>query len=395
MKRAASFGVAYIRIGGINMAVNWGAVETMKGWSTADQAKYAQNKSEWENTTDENRRKLLNDENIKLRAKYGLAEDNINAKDAKSAFEFNTQAGNEYLRKGATLDFDVDKSRVNKVKDQIEKFEYNPETDPAFKAYREQANREGESAAKSTLNQLNAASMGRNNSFSSAATAQVQQAYSQKVSEKAAELAEIAYQKLLDRYNIEMADYENEYARKNDEFNRNMDMADRSFNHYATFNEIDKSDEMHDINKETAGLQNDLLEKEVHYYDTDKEHQYAESEASTRGQIAGAVGQEMANARYNEIVDADLEQQRVATDYDKARITTEEIENGTYEDETKYTAESYLNALKNSGYVDNLGMTTVYSNGKPVMMSASLVASMMESGTIIYDNETGNLIKKQ
>lgn len=355
--------------------VNWGAVETQAGWSTEDQAKYAQNKREWENTTDESRKKLLNEENSRIRAKYGVDSDTYGAADAEKAYEYNVQMGNSYLKKGAALDFNIDKSELNKAKEDIENFSYNPEKDAAFLAYRDMAHREGESAAKSTLNQLNAATMGRGNSYSAAATAQVQQAYNQKVSDKAIELADLAYQKLLDRYNIENEEYKAEYARREGEYNRNMDIADRSMNRFVTA-------EQHDANMENADITNDILGYDRDTYYDRFEADMAGSEANTRATVAGAVGQEMANDRYNELVDAELEQMNAST---LGKVTDYGV--GDYQEQIELAKSSFYEA----GKVDTKGMVTVSGAGKTYLVPVDKAAELMVRGNLAVDEE-GNFI---
>lgn len=103
---------------------------------------------------------------------------------------------------------------VRQRADAIMNFNYNPDKDPAYKSYVDMYNRQGQSAAKQTLNNLNAANMGRNSSYSSAATAQVQQAYAQKATEMIPTLAEQAYNKLLQQYGIEKDIADTEYNRQ-------------------------------------------------------------------------------------------------------------------------------------------------------------------------------------
>ncbi len=85
----------------------------------------------------------------------------------------------------------------------LKNFKYDPSSDAAYQTYVDMYNRQGQSAAKQTLNNVNAANMGRNSSYGAAATAQVQQAYAQKASEMIPTLAEQAYNKLLNQYNVD------------------------------------------------------------------------------------------------------------------------------------------------------------------------------------------------
>ena len=76
-------------------------------------------------------------------------------------------------------------------------------SDVVYQSYADAYNRQGQSAAKKTLNNLNASTMGRGSSYGAAATAQVQQAYAQKLSEMIPQLAQQEYDRLVQNYNME------------------------------------------------------------------------------------------------------------------------------------------------------------------------------------------------
>ena len=73
---------------------------------------------------------------------------------------------------------------------------------------------------------LTSLSGGRNNSWASAATAQVGQAYSQKIADTIPVLAQQAYDRLLQRYNIEAQESDRAYGRWIDAYGRTREMAD-------------------------------------------------------------------------------------------------------------------------------------------------------------------------
>jgi hypothetical protein len=114
------------------------------------------------------------------------------------------------------------------LRQKLERFVYNPENDPVFQSYKDRYTREGQAAQGQTLANLTSLSGGRNNSWASAATAQVGQAYSQKIADMVPVLAQQAYDKLLQRYNIEAQESDRAYGRWIDAYGRTRDIADLS-----------------------------------------------------------------------------------------------------------------------------------------------------------------------
>ncbi len=167
------------------------------------------NKVNYGNTNNQTYKDVYSLNNKNIRAAYGMtdADDvSLNQLDQYIAAAEKQQATDN--QKNGLLTNLTQKAmngdvQVQKSADAVKNFNYNPSTDPAYQSYVDMYNRQGQSAAKSTLNNLNSANMGRNSSYSAATTAQVQQAYAQKASEMIPTLAEQAYNRLLQRYSID------------------------------------------------------------------------------------------------------------------------------------------------------------------------------------------------
>ena len=180
-----------------------------ENWKPDDLAKLYANKNIWHNTTDENEKRRANEENKKLRAMYGMGDEHdvsigelshyrnlVNRQNAQAEHK------NELLR-NITDDAMVTHANVRNAANKVANFSYNPNTDVVYQSYADMYNRQGQSAAKQTLNNLNASNMGRNSSYGAAATAQVQQAYAQKVSDMIPQLAQQEYDRLVQNYGME------------------------------------------------------------------------------------------------------------------------------------------------------------------------------------------------
>ena len=199
------------------MANNWSMV------SPEDLEVIKQNKVNWHNTDNQAYRDVYNMNNNKIRERYGMTEaDDISLGELETYIALadkkkmmnNTSNAlltdlTNYAQNGS--------ARVNASANNLRNFNYNPMADPSYHAYADMYNRQGQSAAKQTLNNLNAANMGRNSSYGAAATAQVQQAYAQKASEMIPVLEQQAYERLMNQYNMERQMF-------NDDYQRNMDM---------------------------------------------------------------------------------------------------------------------------------------------------------------------------
>ena len=178
-------------------------------WKEEDIYKYRDNKANWHGTDNQAYKGVYSINNDNLRALYGIDKSqdvSLGEVDAYIANMEKQKAANNQkntLLTNLTQKAMNGDTQVQKSADAVRNFKYDPSTDPAYQTYVDMYNRQGQSAAKSTLNNLNSASMGRNSSYSATATAQVQQAYAQKASEMIPTLAEQAYNKLLQNYNID------------------------------------------------------------------------------------------------------------------------------------------------------------------------------------------------
>jgi|LSQX01.1.fsa_nt_gb hypothetical protein len=166
-------------------------------------------------------------QNEALRGKYGITG------DAYSYNDLYSYGGNKYT--GAADQSMAALGNYSRYKDpyntgnlrrKLDDFNYNPENDAVFQSYKDMYTRQGQAAQGQTLANLTALSGGRNNSWASAAAAQVGQAYSQKIADVVPQLAQQAYDKLLQRYNIEAQESDRAYGRWVDAYGRTRDMAD-------------------------------------------------------------------------------------------------------------------------------------------------------------------------
>lgn len=255
--------------------------DVYSGVSLEDLKTLKDNKINYGNTTNPIYKDVYNLNNQNIRNYYGISED-----DDVSLGTLNNyialrekQENNNALLKNITGSASPSKA-VSQAADKVKNFKYDPNTDPSYKIYVDMYNRQGQSAAKSTLNQLNAPSGGRNNSFSSAATAQVQQAYAQKASEMIPALAEQAYNRLLQNYNIEKDIDDTTYNRnvQNYSLSRNaytQDLQDEALSENNVYNkwahgqdykyaptEREQGIKMNDVNIETAEITRDNLPRQ-------------------------------------------------------------------------------------------------------------------------------------
>lgn len=189
-------------------------------WKVEDLYKLRENKANYGNTNNQAYKDVYNLNNKNIRTSYGMtdADDiSIGELDRYIATAERQQTVNNQkngLLTNLTQQATNRDAQAQKSADAVKNFVYDPNTDPAYQSYVNMYNRQGQSAAKSTLNNLNAANMGRNSSYSAAATAQVQQAYAQKASEMIPTLAEQAYNKLLQQYNIDKDMSDTQYDRQ-------------------------------------------------------------------------------------------------------------------------------------------------------------------------------------
>ena len=223
-------------------------------WKPNDLQKLYENKYIWHNSKDQTERAKANEENKNLRAMYGMTDNDDISIGELSYYRDIAQRQKMYddnkssLLKNITNGAQNIDENVRNSADALANFNYNPSADPVYQSYADMYNRQGQSAAKQTLNNLNSANMGRNSSYSAAATAQVQQAYAQKASEMIPTLAEQAYNKLLQQYGIERDISDSMY--------------NRQLNAYGTIANQEAQDIENDIqriNRESSKIQLEYL----------------------------------------------------------------------------------------------------------------------------------------
>ena len=197
--------------------------------SLEDMYKVYENKKKWHGTDNKALRDVYHMNNNNTRSMYGMnEEDDISMGELKTYID---AAEKQLVRdnyKNALLTNITNHAnngnpQVEKSADAIRNFSYNPDNDAAYKSYVDMYNRQGQSAAKSAMNNLASTNMGRGSSYSAAATAQVQQAYAKKASEMIPTLAEQAYNKLLQQYNIDRDMANDSYNRQLQAYNLIMD----------------------------------------------------------------------------------------------------------------------------------------------------------------------------
>ena len=199
---------------------------------------YANNKAMWEGEKDKSSdiAQQAHNANQQIRDMYGIGADDMNYR----GFTNNVINGglrdssNKYMKKLDTPYQSPYQKQLELDANAVRNFQYNPNNDPNFKAYADMYARQGAAAQDKTYSNLTALSGGRNNSWASAATAQVGQAYAQKTADMIPQLAEQAYNKLLQQYNVSR-DLENTaYGRYSDQWNRDKQIADTLYDKYNT-----------------------------------------------------------------------------------------------------------------------------------------------------------------
>lgn len=223
-----------------------------------DAYKYADNKRNWGKTDSQLHRDVYTLNNQNIRDYYGIKED-VPLSEVEKYIAGLEEAKQRTDTKKSLLTKVTNTETNPSVKtaaDAIMNFNYDPSRDAAYQAYVDMYNRQGQSAAKQTLNNLNAANMGRNSSYSAAATAQVQQAYAQKASEMIPTLAQQAYEKLMNNYSI------------------NKDMADSEYNRALTAYQTLADDYTRGLTDEQLRLNNRVAETELKWLDPNLELAY-------------------------------------------------------------------------------------------------------------------------
>lgn len=187
--------------------------------------KYETNKYIWENESDKNSAaaKKATAENQEIRDRLGIGADTMNYEAYKNARTNHSDYYN--MAENVTINPEY-KKQSDALYDSINNFTYDAEDDPNYIAFANAAKRESKSAQKDTYATMTKASGGRNNSYAAAATAQVGQAYAQKINDYAKTLAGEAYNKLVKKYELSNERYNQEVERANAEYDKYMKLGD-------------------------------------------------------------------------------------------------------------------------------------------------------------------------
>ena len=173
---------------------------------------------------------------------------------------------------------------------------------------------------------------------------------------------------------MERADYEDRYNKQQDNYNRNIDMADRQFNRWV-------NTEQHQQNMEVGDLQKQMLEVDNQYYPREKEVAYQ----------SGVKQNKLLDKEidwYDPKAQADINMANAQVQNYNANVAATEQETAAHYAEIN-TAYNFLNE---NNFVDANGNCTVMYGGEERQMSSSEVAAGLAYEFIDYDDETGKLI---
>lgn len=171
---------------------------------------YAQNKRDWA-SGNETQKNLAALNNQQIRDAYGVTQDVPLGEVERYIDALKTDNTKKSLITKITNPSVGD--NIKSSAEAIKNFSYNPANDPAYQSYVDAYNRQGQSAAKQTMANLASTNMGRNSSYGAAATAQVQQAYAKQAADMIPQLAQQAYERLINNYSIDKDLEDTEYNR--------------------------------------------------------------------------------------------------------------------------------------------------------------------------------------
>lgn len=242
--------------------------------------KYETNKYIWENESDKNSEaaRKATSENAEIRKQLGISADTMNYDEFKNARANHSDYYD--MAKNVTINPEY-KKQSDTLYDNINNFTYDAENDPNYIAYSNAARRESASAQKGTYAMMTKASGGRNNSFASAATAQVGQTYAQKVNNYAKTLADEAYKKLVEKYQLSNDRYKTEIDRAQKEYDNYMKLGDVEVETKRNIikdqmdskqAQLDYKNSLVDYDRNKIGYENDKvdLERDKVGYENDK-----------------------------------------------------------------------------------------------------------------------------
>lgn len=280
-----------------------------------DYDQYAENKRVYETAEDKNspEAQLASSSNAWLRNQRGITGDTYSHQDMinnkpyqPNAYTDKTNSAFEKLG-GYERYSDPWKQKTDNLYDGLSNFSYNPEQDASFQSYKDMYDREGKSAERGTISNLTAVSGGRNNSWASAAASQTRQAYAQKTSDMIPQLAQQAYNRLLQQYNITNQMSERDYGRWNDEFSRQSqlgqlynNMSQQEMQNLKQQNYDNRYYRQDDLTYDSQLLQNKLEKQYLpQEYQTNQDIKNAELyDKNTRNQyLEEQIKQDLANGK--------------------------------------------------------------------------------------------------
>lgn len=162
-----------------------------------------------------------------------------------------------------------------------EDFSYNPETDPLYSQYRKQYTREGQRATQDALGAAAAASAGIPSSYAATAAAQAGNYYASQLTDKIPELYELAYNKYLNDYNMQLSDLgvvqgaeQSDYAKYLNELSQYN--TDREFDYGAWLDEYNLARDRLQTAQTLEQTGYDRYLNELNQYNTDREFNYGQ-----------------------------------------------------------------------------------------------------------------------
>lgn len=162
-----------------------------------------------------------------------------------------------------------------------EDFSYNPETDPLYSQYRKQYVREGNRATQDALGTAAAASGGIPSSYAATAAAQAGNYYSAQLTDKIPELYELAYNKYLNDYNMQLSDLGVLQGAEQSDYSKYLNQLDQ----YNTDREFDYGTWLDEYNLARDRLQTaqtldqteyDRYLNDLNQYNLDREFNYGQ-----------------------------------------------------------------------------------------------------------------------
>jgi len=171
------------------MAVDWKKHNELKDKADANAAAWA--------TADEPTRKALHDENVSLYKQMDDISGSVSTYNPNTGSWSRDFSGSGITAGGGNGAYKSNYgNKISSLSRDIENstFSYDPYSDPAYKAYAEMYQREGQRATKSTLADI-ATAQGGMSSFAGQAAQQAANYYSQQLNDRIPELMALAYQK--------------------------------------------------------------------------------------------------------------------------------------------------------------------------------------------------------